>query len=352
MNQFYTTGLIMSLFLLLFAGSNLFLPTHSSSITLVFGGDTMIGRLVNQAIKQKGPRYIWGDILPLLQKADLRIINLETTLTKSDKKVPKVFNYKSDPENVAALPVAGIDIVTLANNHIKDFDTQGLLETIKTLKNAKIAYVGAGKNEAEARKAFIITKNGIKIGIIGATDNEPSWIATKQKPGTNYFHVEQLDQLLADIRQLKEQVDIAIISLHWGPNMRQRPTQSYINAAHAMIDAGADIIHGHSAHIFQGIEVYKDKLILYDTGDLIDDYRVDPVLRNDWSFLFFVTVNKNEIEKVALVPIKIDMMQVNTAQEPDKSKILARMQKLSKELETVIDNNGIVVLKERKNNDS
>jgi poly-gamma-glutamate synthesis protein (capsule biosynthesis protein) len=319
--------------------------SNQSSITIAFAGDTMLGRLVNEILLQKGPNYIWGNILTALQQADLRIINLETTFTKSIHAVPKVFNFKSDPENVIALNVARIDVVNLANNHTKDFDNEGLFETIITLQNTGILYVGAGKNLQEAHRPVIITKNGIKIGIIGATDNEPTWAATPTHPGVNYFNINNIFSLLEQIKKLKKQVDIAIISLQWGPNMRERPTQEYINAAHAMIDAGADIIHGHSAHIFQGIEIYNDRLIMYDTGDFIDDYHVDPVLRNDWSFLFFVTITKQGITSVQLIPTVIDMMQVNIAQEPEKSRILKRMQQLSSEFGTSISNKGIINIK-------
>ncbi len=319
-------------------------PTNSFA-TIVFAGDTMLGRLVNKVIQGKGYKYVWGNTIPLLNQADLRIINLETTLTKSTNKVPKVFNFKSDPQHVASLKEANISVVSLANNHIKDFGNEGLVETIKTLQDANIKYIGAGKDEQQARSPLIVRKNNLVLGILGATDNEPDWIATKDNPGTNYFHVDQIDQLLADIKRLKQEVDIVIVSLHWGPNMRERPSQPYIDAAHAMIDAGADIIQGHSAHIFQGIEIYQEKLILYDTGDFVDDYQVDPKLRNDWSFLFFVTVAKNKIESVKLVPIKISNMQVNIAKEPEKSEILHRMQKLSQEFNTHINNYGIVQLK-------
>ena len=317
----------------------------SKKVTLAFAGDTMLGRGVNEAILKHGYFYPWGNIIPLLQTADLRMVNLENTFTKSTQKVPKVFNFKSDPKNVQSLKKAHIDIVSLANNHIKDFGNEGLLETLKTLQKAGIKSVGAGKNLKQARAPLIIKKNGIKFGIIGATDNEPIWQATKTSLGTNYFNVHDLNQLLDDIKKLKKRTDIVIVSLHWGPNMRERPTQDYINSAHKMVDAGADIIHGHSSHNFQAIETYKGKLILYDTGDLVDDYRVDPVLRNDWSFLYFVTISKNGVKNVKIVPIKIDTMQVNRAIEPEKSKILNRMKSLSKAFGTTISHDGEILLK-------
>jgi poly-gamma-glutamate synthesis protein (capsule biosynthesis protein) len=116
--------------------------------------------------------------------------------------------------------------------------------------------------------------------------------------------------------------------------MRQRPTKAFKEFAHATIDAGADIFHGHSAHIFQGIEIYKGKLIMYDTGDFVDDYAVDEELRNDQTFLFLVTLNKEKIEKVELIPGLISYMQVNRAKGIDFEEITNKMIKLSEEIGT------------------
>ena len=114
--------------------------------------------------------------------------------------------------------------------------------------------------------------------------------------------------------------------------MRQRPTKQFKEFAHAVIGSG--IFHGHSAHIFQGIEIYKGKLIMYDTGDFVDDYAVDEELRNDQTFLFLVTLSKNKIEKAELVPGLISLMQVNKAKGLDFEDIKNKMIKLSEELGT------------------
>lgn len=308
----------------------------NNSITLALAGDTMLGRSVSPIIEQKGYRYVWGDLLPLLQETDLKLINLETTLTRAPTPVPKVFNYKSNPANVQALVDAKIDVVSLANNHSKDFGNEGLIETINVLDQAGIYHVGAGENIQQARRPVIITKNNIRIGILGATDNEPTWKATADEPGINYISIAHIDELLQDIKNLKQQADIVIVSLHWGPNMKQYPSQLFQNAAHQMIDAGADIIHGHSAHIFQAIELYNNKLIFYDTGDFVDDYAIDSKLRNDRSFLFLVNVTKDGPQKLKLVPTLIENMQVNIAQGADRTESFERMQMLSAKLNTTL----------------
>lgn len=315
----------------------------SHPISIAFTGDVMIGRTVNKIIAKKGCLYIWGTMLEYLQNADLTIVNLETTLTKSNQAIPKVFNFKSDPHNVQCLVKAGIDVVTLANNHSLDFNVEGLQETIDILNAAKILHVGAGMNAAEARKPVITTIRGLRIGILGYTDNEPGWKAETDKPGVHYIQVGDIDIIKEDIKGIRNHVDILIATLHWGPNMRQRPTQEFINFAHAMIDAGIDIIHGHSAHILQGIEVYNNRLIMYDTGDFIDDYQVDPLLRNDQTCLFLVTVDQEGILEVRLVPALIEAMQVNKADKKTAQSILEHMKKLSLERGTHLDNDVIKI---------
>lgn len=311
-----------------------------ATLSLALAGDVMIGRLVNEAIAQKGYGYVWGDTLPLLQQHDLVMINLETTLTTHDQAVPKVFNFKSDPAHIAVLKEANVHVVSLANNHSLDFGEQGLIDTLNALDSAGIKHVGAGLNKAQARKPLIIERNSITIGILGASDNEPDWQAQEDKPGIFYFDVHDCNLLIEAVKQLRPQVDIVIMSLHWGPNMRERPTQHYIDCAHALIDAGVDIIHGHSAHIFQGIELYKNKLILYDTGDFVDDYQVDEQLRNDRSLLFSVQLKKNGVQQLKLIPVVINNMQVNRATGTEAREILERMQQLSAEFGTSISQDG------------
>lgn len=317
-----------------------------SCVSIGFAGDAMLGRMVNETLKTKSSEYIWGNIRDILLNNDFNIVNLETTLTNSEEIVPKVFNFKSDPNNIQVLKNANISVVNVANNHIKDFNIKGMLETLFTLNNAGIEYVGAGRTVGQARNPVILEKNGIKIGVLGATDNEPTWAASDNFPGVNYFSVNNLQNLLQNISELKKQVDIVIISLHWGPNMRQKPTDDFIAAAHAMVDSGADIIHGHSAHVFQGIELYKNSIIMYDTGDLVDDYAVDLELRNDLSFLFILNISKNGVCKVELTPIKISMTQVNLAPKDDAKWSLNRIKQLSQEFNTAVEinNNKAVIL--------
>ena len=309
------------------------------NITLGFTGDVMLGRLVNEVIQKEGYRYPWGNTLPLFKEHDFTLINLETTLTRSKKKVPKVFNFKADPLVVQSLVEANIQAVTLANNHCLDFSENGLQETLSVLDAAKIAHIGAGLNLAEAKKPLIVSIKDIQLGILAYTDNESGWLATEDKPGTNYISIDEknLKSISEDLQNLRKKVDILIVTLHWGPNNREVPSLQFQNFARGLIDLGVDIVHGHSAHVTQGIERYKNKLILYDTGDFVDDYQVGP-LRNDYSFLFQLEISKQGIKSLRLIPVIIEYCQVNLARGEDFEMMTSRIKKLSKDFGTELIN--------------
>ncbi len=306
------------------------------TITLGFGGDVMLGRLVDQVIQEKGPRYIWGDVLPLLQEPALTFANLECVIAKKGEpfRPRRVFYFRAQPGAVKALTLAGIDYLSIANNHAMDFGEEALLETIQHLDANGIAHAGAGKDLTEAAKPAFLKAGGIKIGVVAFADHFREYGAGINSPGTNIIEVnvkkKNFQRIGKAIQSARDDgADLVVFSIHWGPNMRQEPTRKFVEFAHAVMDAGADIYHGHSAHIFQGIEIYKGKPILYDTGELIDDYYVDPVLRNDQQLLFLITVTPRGPQRIELIPLLIDEMQVNRAKGPDFTRIKERVVRLS-----------------------
>jgi poly-gamma-glutamate capsule biosynthesis protein CapA/YwtB (metallophosphatase superfamily) len=321
----------LCLLLFLFSGCD---EPREPFVTIGFSGDVMLGRLVSDKISLRGPSYVWGDMLGVVSRPDITLINLETTFTKSKSPLPKVFNFKAKLAHVKALQNAGVDVVTLANNHSFDFGVEGFEDTTRALEGAGIEYIGAGLDDMRARKPFITQKGGITIGFLAYTDNEPGWKADRNSPGTNYLQVGDIRAALDDIDQVRSKVDVLVVSLHWGPNMRQAPSGDFVEFAHRLIEGGVDIVHGHSAHLFQGVEVYNGGLIMYDTGDFIDDYQVDPLLRNDQSFFFEVQVTKNGVKKLVMTPVLISNMQVNGALGLEAKSIVSKMEGLCTALGT------------------
>lgn len=307
----------------------------------------MLGRGVNEAVRLNGPQWPWGDMVDALKGADLRFINLECVITGSGRpwrRTPKTFLFKADPVAVATLKSAHIDFAALANNHSLDFEEEALIEMVGRLDAAGIARAGAGRDLSEAAKPAFIDAAGRRIAVISITDNEPAWAAAPGRPGVNYWLVDLEDVNFAKIKAMVEgarrQADLVILSAHLGPNMVEEPPPVFRRFARAAVDAGVDIFHGHSAHVFQGIETYKDRVIIHDAGDFIDDYAVDPFLRNDLSFLFLVKVADSGIAGVELIPTHISDYQVNQAEGALAEHALARMEALCNRLGTAVGRRG------------
>ncbi len=328
-------------FLLFFSGcmnsKNENKTSAQKTLTINLTGDVMIGRLVDTAMSIKGLDYPWGTMKQFLTSDDITLINLETTFTTSDNPTPKVFNFKANPDHAVMLVHGNITAVSLANNHILDFGLQGLKDTLQTLNELSITHTGTGLNLIDAQKPIIIERKGIKIGIISATDNKPKWAATIDHYGTNFFTFSSYDHIIQQIQKLKPSVDYVILSLHWDTNWPRYIPTDMISCAHDFIDAGVDIIHGHSSHKPLGVEVYKNKIILYGTGDFIDDYAIDPVERNDLTFLFQITLSKNQLIKLSLIPAQIRDMSVHHVTDSIiKEFLFTRMQKESAVLGTTL----------------
>lgn len=310
-------------------------------LKLLLVGDVMLGRLVNDILKDKPPTYPWGDTLPLFQHADVRLCNLECAISDRGtpwSATPKVFHFRTDAKNVAVLKAAHIDAVSLANNHILDFEYEGMVDTIRHLKHAGIHAAGAGATLREASEPVIWEAQGRKLGLIACTDNEPDWEASRTHPGVWYVPTQLQDQraqhLLEIVQRAKADVACLIVSLHWGPNWGYEPPPEHIPLAHALIDHGADIIFGHSGHIVRGIEVYKNRPIIYCAGDFIDDYAVDEIERNDQSIIFLIELNGTTISRVLLYPTVIDYFQARRARHNKRKAIIAKMQGLCTQLKT------------------
>lgn len=301
---------------------------------LAIVGDCMLGRGVDQALEQKPPEFPWGDTVPVFRNAHARICNLECVL--SDKGTPwaeyrKEFHFRSAAKNVATLNAAGMNAVSIANNHVLDYGREALLEMLEVLDQAGIAHSGAGRNLDEASRIATFEVRGRRLGLLAFTDNEPLWEATAQRPGTFYVPTSLADpraqRLINTVRERRD-LDTLIISAHWGGNWGYTPPTEHVELAHALIEAGADVIFGHSCHVFRGIEWYRDRPILYSTGDFVDDYAVDPDERNDQSFIFLVELEDGSPARLRLVPTVINWCQALIAPATEAGTIAAKMQSL------------------------
>jgi poly-gamma-glutamate capsule biosynthesis protein CapA/YwtB (metallophosphatase superfamily) len=192
---------------------------------------------------------------------------------------------------------------------------------------------------AEAWAPALIAAGGLKLGLLAVTDNEPPFAAAPERPGTAYVDLahpgKALQALAAGVDSARKAgAKLIVLSCHFGPNMVLRPSKPIRDFRHAAAACGVDLVYGHSAHVPQGVERFGRALILHDTGDFLDDYAVDPVLRNDWSFLFLLAIEDGVVRRLTLIPVALGLAQVRRASLSERDEICRRMLALSEEFGT------------------
>jgi poly-gamma-glutamate capsule biosynthesis protein CapA/YwtB (metallophosphatase superfamily) len=315
-----------------------------AAVKLALAGDTMLGRKVAEAIVQSGPEALVADeVVEITRAADLFVLNLECCISERGTPWPdprKPFFFRAPPAATEVLSRLGVDCVTLANNHALDFGPQALLDTFEHLRAAGIAWVGAGRRRDEARSPEVLEADGLRLGVLGCSDHPPEFAAGPAFPGIAYVDFRRgLDWLPAAIAPLD--VEVVLITPHWGPNMTPEPLPYVRRAAAALRQAGATLIAGHSAHVFHGVQPG----ILYDLGDFLDDYAVDPVLRNDLGLLFLVTLDRQGPLRLEAVPLKLEFCHTRLADGEEAAWIRRRFRAACAALGTeVAEEDGRIVV--------
>lgn len=310
---------------------------------IILVGDVMLGRLVNEVLRQESPEYPWGDTVALFRQADWRACNLECVLSERGRpwvETPKAYHFRSDPRNLAVLRAAGIDAVSLANNHALDFGTHAMLDMLDGLRASGVLAAGAGPDLLAASAPVITEVRGCRIGWISFTDNQPEWEALPHQPGVFHVPVDVSDprtvRLMELVRHVRQRVHVLIVSSHWGGNWGHHPPASHVEFGRALVAAGADVVFGHSPHVFRGIELHRGRLILYSAGDFIDDYAVDARERNDRSFIFSLELVDFAPRRMRLYPTIIRDCQARMARGGEAGEIMQEMTRLCGELGTPV----------------
>ena len=295
--------------------------------------------------------YIWGDALAVLEtvKPDLRIINLETSVTKSDGYWPgKGINYRMDPGNIGSLTTARLDCCVLANNHVLDWGHGGLRETLAVLQQAGIKGVGAGLNREQSQAPAVLAIPGkgrvlIFAYCLGTSGVPSSWAATNARPGVNLLpdlSDQTVLRIKKDVAAIKKSGDLVMVSLHWGGNWGYAISPLESHFAHTLIDdAGVDLIYGHSSHHAKGIEVYQGRLILYGCGDFLNDYEGIggyEQYRGDLSLMYFPTFEPStgRLVSMRMIPMQIRRFQTVLAGPDDRQWLLRVLSREGEQLGT------------------
>jgi poly-gamma-glutamate capsule biosynthesis protein CapA/YwtB (metallophosphatase superfamily) len=330
-------------------------PTLRESVVLDARSYVSSAAKVNGAI----PRpvefgYIWGDALQELQRAkpDVRIINLETSITTSDDFWPgKGIHYRMHPRNIGCITAANIDCCCLANNHVLDFGYLGLEETLKTLDAVRVSHAGAGDNATECARPATLDipgKGRVLVFAFGSpTSGVPRrWSATANRAGINVladFSEHTARRIGKEIRQVKRPGDVVVASIHWGSNWGYEVPAEQSRFARWLIEEGIEIIHGHSSHHVRPIEIYEERLILHGCGDFINDYESIAgyeTFRDDLALMYFVRIDLalGRLTHVRFVPMQIRKFCLNHVSVADASWLRDLLKRLGVQARLETDN--------------
>ncbi|GAB2596283.1 CapA family protein [Streptomyces capparidis] len=334
-------------------------------VTLFLCGDVMLGRGVDQILphpgdprlrepyvtdarayvelaeaahgpvpRPVGPAYPWGDALAALDRAapDARVVNLETSVTTGGDFCPdKGIHYRMHPANLPCLAAVRPDVCALANNHVLDFGRGGLADTLGALSAAGLRTAGAGREAEEARRPAVVPLGGGRRLVVAsfamASSGVPrGWAATGTRSGVDFFAEPSpgaAAEVVERVRRVGRPGDVVVASVHWGSNWGHHVTRAQVRFAHALIDGGVHVVHGHSSHHPRPAEAYRGGLALYGCGDLIDDYEGitgHERYRDDLRLLYLVTVDPDGGGPPAcrMVPLRARRMRLEPAPRADR----------------------------------
>jgi len=315
---------------------------------LGFTGDVMFGRGVDERWRDGPPEGVWGSTVDRLRALDGLFVNLECCVSDRGERRPgRTYYFRSDPDwAVPALNAAGVTWASLANNHQLDFGPVALADTTEHLSRGGVAHAGAGPDLDAAVQPSTVEVAGADVAVLALTDQVSEYRAGPDSPGTAYAELDPESpgrwEVVRDAlwRAKETDPDLLVASLHWGPNWVTEPSDAQRRFARWLVDHGVDLVHGHSAHVVQGIEVYEGRPIVYDAGDFVDDYAVKPDLHNDRSFLFELVVADGRFEALRLVPVEIDDAAVGLAGEEAAGWLRDRMRTLSAPFDTEFAREG------------
>ncbi len=271
---------------------------HGKPVSVVIGGDVYPGMRAEDYFRRGDAEVLFGDLYPMLAEADLSIVNLECPLVESPRPIHKSGpTLSSHPESVHGLCAAGVDLVGLANNHALDHGEEGLANTVSCCEKSGLATVGAGPNLIAARRPFLRTVCGIRIGVVAMADREFS-IATETSWGANPISVIDFVRLMGEIRA---DIDYLIVLLHGGNEHYPYPSPGMMDTAHFLVEQGANIVINQHTHCPGCVESYRGGTIVYGQGNFIFDC---PEIPDSWheGFLVKIEIHNNRAADVQWVP--------------------------------------------------
>ncbi|GAB7037161.1 MULTISPECIES: CapA family protein [Catenuloplanes] len=276
----------------------------AGELTLVFGGDAHFHAEVADLLVS--PETVLAPVHPLLQGADLALINLETPLTTRGERQDKNYVFRADPVAATSLRAAGIDVVSLANNHTYDWGPDGLTDTIDAVSAQGVGTTGAGRNVEEAYTPWRVTVRGVRVAVFGFDQIDELHgraAATTDRPGTAM--ATDVPRAVAAVSRARGDSDLVVVMPHWGVEGNPCPTPVQKDFAARMIEAGADVVVGAHAHVLQGAGRSDDAYVAYGLGNLLFYYHPLYQPFSSRSGLLRLTVHRRQVTNAEFLPLRI-----------------------------------------------
>ncbi len=314
-------------------------PQHTAveplPVTITFVGDVMLAGGVGKAAKAGGASTLFSGVSAVLTADDLTVANLECAVSTRGSAAEKQYTFRADPKVLPGLCKAGVDAVTLGNNHTLDFGAKSLCDTLMHAKRAGLSTVGAGMDVTDAFRPALFTRKQQRIALLGASRVLPStaWYAGAHHPGIASAY--DSTRLLAAIRTVRARADIVIVYLHWGVEKSTAAGERQRSLAYACIDAGADLVIGSHPHVLQGFEYYRGKFIAYSLGNFVF------TKTNQTTAMLQTTFVRGELQTATILPCRIIRYRPHLLRKPTAIRpVLAALQQRS--FNVRIDEDGVV----------
>lgn len=251
------------------------LPLKDESIISIIGDVSLADNwYIMPKYDERGKKVLGilsNDVVTTMTSSDIMIANSEFTVSERGEKLSgKQYTFRANPKRLSIYYEMGIDLVTLANNHVYDFGKNAFLDMLDSFNEYEIPYIGAGKNLTEAEKPYYFIINGYKFAFVNATRAEKYIMTPEAKENTpGVFRCYDSTNLVNLIKEVKKNSDYVITIIHFGKEGSHDLEKEQIDVAKKSLDAGANVVVGHHAHTLQGVEIYNDKPIIYNLGDFI-----------------------------------------------------------------------------------
>jgi gamma-polyglutamate biosynthesis protein CapA len=281
--------------------SKISIPDRLPVTRILLGGDVMLSRHVGAlARRREDPASPLRDVADLLSSADIAFVNLEAPFSDRGRTVEAGMVFKAEPEMVETLRIAGIDIVSTANNHARDCGRYGVEFTLDWLQKNGIETVGSGQTAGLAHQGTILERNRVGFGFLAYTYDQSNGNHTDQD---DRVAVMDVDEMVEDVKNLEQRCDVVIVSMHAGIEYLQQPNNQQRQFAHAAIDAGASVVVGHHPHVTQTVEDFGKGVIFYSLGNLAFDQFQRKETQQGW--IADVRFIRNQLVGYGIIPVDI-----------------------------------------------